>query len=210
MQYRKATGKTNVASLNHVCPDTFARMNSSERIFTKIPIWVFVKIANLLKNGHKFYCILIAMYIYRLSKRQFVKIVTEMAPFKVHCRVQYSTPSVYRLEFFRLGWNCNIAVIICPLISSCRMAGPSYSHSFHQASIIIAVAQITKLLLTQFSPIFCQILHQTPQTLHQTPQTLHQTPETINTVTWRMNFKHLFCNPITKWLWRNDFVCFGQ
>jgi len=100
MHFRKSTGKTNVASLNHVGPDTCARVNPSERIFTKIPIWVFVKIPNLLKNGHKRYCILIPLYTYCLSKCQFFKIGTEMAPCKVQCRVQYSIRSVYKLVCF--------------------------------------------------------------------------------------------------------------
>jgi len=59
-----------------------------------------VKIPNFLKNRHKRYCIIRALFIYSLSKRQVVKIDTEMALCTVQRRVQYSTPSVYRLVFF--------------------------------------------------------------------------------------------------------------
>jgi hypothetical protein len=36
------------------------------------------------------------------------------------------------------------------------MAGPSYSHSFHQPGIIFGVAEIMKLAIIHCSPIFSQ------------------------------------------------------
>ena len=39
-------------------------------------------------------------------------------------------------SFFRLELHYNIAVRICPIPRACHMAGPSYSHLFHQTSTI--------------------------------------------------------------------------
>jgi len=50
MYVRKATVETNVASLNHVCPNTCVRVNPTERVSTKTPIWNFDTIRVCLKT----------------------------------------------------------------------------------------------------------------------------------------------------------------